>query len=309
MEVPLVCIVIANYNRSNDLREALLSIRKQDYPRLEILVVDNASQDESRAMLTRDFPEVCCIYLKDNVGMDGYSIGFQEARGEFIFQMDNDSVLPDRNVISEVIRRFRDGPSHLAAVATRVEEYRKDKTSVEELRNRDKRHGPLNTGGFHAGGVGFRKSLIDQSGYYDRAVFLYGSETFLTMRLLSRGYKIFFYPEILVLHKSSTTARNSQSLYYEIRNHYWMARHLFKGLLRWSLIIQMMVYDVGLSLHKRSFGSLVRAWIDGLGPLPSSLSHRLFSKQPDFEAKLREIYETYCLLATLKRAYRVTRGG
>ena len=74
MDSPLVSVVITNFNRCDDLREALMSLKMQDYPHLEIIVVDNASQDDSRHMLMRDFPEVSVIALDENIGMDGYSV-------------------------------------------------------------------------------------------------------------------------------------------------------------------------------------------------------------------------------------------
>ena len=309
MDSPLVSVVITNFNRCDDLRDALLSVKKQDYPHLEIIVVDNASEDESRAMLAREFPEVCSIPLEENIGMDGYSVGFRQAQGELIFQMDNDSVLPDAHVISTIVKRFSEGPTDLAAVATRVEETRQTTYSVEALRDQDKRQGPINAGGFHSGGVGFKKSLVDQVGDYNKDVFLYGSEVFLQMKLLAKGYKIIFYPEILVLHKSSRVARSATGVFYELRNRYWMARYLFSGVRRWSLIIQMMLHDVGYSLRKGTLRTLWHAWVKGLGTLPASLDERLVSNEIDFKAKLQELYRTFNLPATLGRSYRTIKGG
>jgi GT2 family glycosyltransferase len=258
-------------------------------------------------MLRAEFPEVSVIALKENLGMDGYSVGFQKARGDFIFQMDNDSAMPKATVVSEVVRRFMDGPPNLAVVATRVEEYHGACDSVEALLNRDSRRGPINTGGFHAGGVGLKKRFIDKVGYYNRDVFLYGSEIFLGMKLLAEGYEILYYPEILMLHKSSSTARNSQGIFYEIRNRYWMARRFFPRDKAFLLIMQMMIHDLGYTVHKRALRSLLRAWIEGLGPLPPSLKNKVISERADFQAKLRELYATFCLSAAQRRVTNVLR--
>src|SRR4051812_47293068 len=90
-----VTVVIVNYNRRDDLRSALRSVLDQDYPDFSVIVVDNASNDGSLDMLTSEFPSVELIPLNENTGMDGYSIGFARAAGPFIFQMDNDSEMPD----------------------------------------------------------------------------------------------------------------------------------------------------------------------------------------------------------------------
>ena len=137
----LVTVVIANYNRCDDLRAAVRSVKEQEYPNIEIVIVDNASRDNSRTMLASEFPDVCLIALNENRGMDGYSVGFRRANGAFIFQMDNDSLMPDATVLSEVIERFKDGPQDMAVVATRVEEYNGDASTVDALRRLDQCRG------------------------------------------------------------------------------------------------------------------------------------------------------------------------
>jgi len=302
---PLVSAVIANYNRCDDLRKALMSLRMQDYPYLEIIVVDNASQDDSRLMLMREFPEVSIVALNENIGMDGYSVGFRQAKGELMFQMDNDSLLPDSHVVSEVVKRFQEGPSNLVGVATRVEECSGNDNSVDNIRRRDLRRGPVNTGGYHAGGVGFKKILLDEVGYYSRDIFLYGSEIYLTMKCLAKGYKIIYYPEILVLHRSSATARSPRSIFFEIRNRYWMVRHLFPRVRSVRLILRMMINDLGYAVYKRAFRSLLQAWLEGLGPMPPSLKKKLLSDRREFQSKLDELYDMFSLSATLRRGCKV----
>ena len=61
---PLVSVVIVNYNRIDDLRQALESIRTQDYSPYEVIVLDNASTDRSMEMLKNEFPEVKTIRLE-----------------------------------------------------------------------------------------------------------------------------------------------------------------------------------------------------------------------------------------------------
>jgi GT2 family glycosyltransferase len=284
----LISVVIANYNRSNDLREALLSIMSQDYTDIEIIVVDNASQDDSREMLAKEFPHVVLLALTENIAMDGYSVGFQHANGKYIFQMDNDSLMPDAQVLTNVVQRFEGGPANLAVVATRVEES-SNIADLEQLRRQDRRKGPINTAGFHSGGVGFRKAILDQMGYYNRDVFLYGSELFLQMKFLTAGYAIRFYPEILLLHKSSRQARSSNGVYYEVRNRYWFLRHFATGSQQIRFFPSMLIHDIFYAFFKRSLIAFLRAIHDGFGPLPNSLGPKQFSQQPDFIAKIEEL--------------------
>lgn len=167
---PFITVVIVNYNRCDDLRQALLSFARQDYASIETIVVDNASTDGSAGMLSTEFTGVRVIKLDRNVGMKGSTVGSKAASGELIFQMDNDSEMPDNNVLSQVVAAFNAGVETLATGATRVEESRGSGETFEQLRVRDSRTGYHKTYKYRAGSVGFRKSLMDQVFYYNQDV-------------------------------------------------------------------------------------------------------------------------------------------
>ncbi len=299
---PRVTVVITNFNRRDDLRLAIASIERQDYPHREIIVVDNISTDGSREMLRHEHPDVELIALDENLGMAGYSVGFERARGEIIFQMDNDSQMPDTTVLSQVVERFAEGSDQLAAVACRVEEYDLESDDIEALRAKDLRRGPIDSGGFHSGGVAFRRSLIAQTGYYHRSVFLYGSELFVEMKLLAQGFDVHFFPEILMLHKSSKVARSGRGLYFELRNRYWFLRRFGNLSHKLRFFPLMMLHDLFFAIFKRSFGTYVQALRDGFGAMPLDLGP-LPSKQPRFQRRLEEFGHWFGPVALCRRIW------
>jgi GT2 family glycosyltransferase len=283
---PLISVVIVNYNRREDLRQALESVRAQDYSSVETIVVDNASTDGSLEMLKNEFWEVQVIQLEKNIGMDGYSVACRAAKGEFLFQMDNDSLMADPTVLSAVVAVFQMGPPDLAIVATRVEEYQASVHTLPELRAKETGQGPLESFGFHSGGVGFRKALMDQVGYYNKDVFLYGAELFVQMQALAAGFKIHFFPEILMLHKSSDVARSSRGVYYEVRNRYWFMRYFGSAEQQLRYIPTMLLHDLVYMVYRGSICNGVRAIMDGFRRLPDSLVPPLRSAHPPFQAAL-----------------------
>jgi hypothetical protein len=285
----LISVVIVNYNRRDDLRQALLSVRRQDYPSVEVIVVDNASADGSVNMLAEEFPDVRVIASSENLGMDGYSVGFREARGRYVFQMDNDSEMPDPTVLSEIARRFREGPANLAVVATRVVDTGPVRPDIETLRHADRRNGPLNLQHYHSGGVGFLRSALDQVGYYNRDVFLYGAENFLEIKFLAAGFAVLTYPEILMLHKGSPTARSRLFFYYTLRNGLWYLRCHATRWQKIRYIPMSLLYNLGQGLWKREPITYLRAVRDGLGPLPESLRAPVRSNHPDYIARVDRI--------------------
>lgn len=90
-----VIALIVTWNRKDLLRRCLTALAAQTVPVTEILVVDNASTDDTQAMLAGDFPDVKIRLLPSNTGGAG---GFHEAiriaqqtRHEFLWLMDDDA--------------------------------------------------------------------------------------------------------------------------------------------------------------------------------------------------------------------------
>ena len=75
-----VCAVVVTYNRSATLRNCLEGILRQTRPADGILVVDNASTDDTREMLGASFPTVQVLTLSENGGgAGGFEAGMREA--------------------------------------------------------------------------------------------------------------------------------------------------------------------------------------------------------------------------------------
>ena len=110
--LPLVSIVITNHNYGAYVGQAIESVKRQDYPWLEVVVVDNASTDNSRAAIEAQIADdrrFSAIYSDRNDGPLGSAInGLKATRGQFIGFYDADDFLLE-NCISYHIQ------SHLAA--------------------------------------------------------------------------------------------------------------------------------------------------------------------------------------------------
>jgi O-antigen biosynthesis protein len=91
----LISIVIVNYRVPDYLKRTLLSLREADlYDRSEVIVVDNASQDDSRTRITGEFPEVVWVGLKNNIGFGkACNVGAKNARGEFLLFLNPDTLV------------------------------------------------------------------------------------------------------------------------------------------------------------------------------------------------------------------------
>ena len=101
MDYPLVTVVCLCYNHRAFIKEALDSVLAQTYPNIQIILVDDASTDESvreiEALLVQN-PHIEFISLKQNVGnCKAFNIGLAKANGAYVIDFATDDVmLPDR---------------------------------------------------------------------------------------------------------------------------------------------------------------------------------------------------------------------
>ena len=90
-------VIILNYNVRYFLALCVASVQKAlDGIDAEIIVVDNASSDESAAMMRRDFPEVTLLVHTENAGFPkGNNKGVELAKGEYICILNPDTVVAE----------------------------------------------------------------------------------------------------------------------------------------------------------------------------------------------------------------------
>ena len=89
-EPGLVSVVIPTFNRERELTRAIESVLAQTYPTLEIIVVDDGSTDDTRAVATRYAPHVRYIWQPNSGVSTARNAGLRTARGEFVALLDSD---------------------------------------------------------------------------------------------------------------------------------------------------------------------------------------------------------------------------
>jgi len=89
----LLSIIIVNWNGQNFLRQCLQSIQleTQEIP-YEIIVIDNASTDNSLQLLRNEFPDITLIINNENVGFaKANNQGIAQAKGDYIVLLNPDT--------------------------------------------------------------------------------------------------------------------------------------------------------------------------------------------------------------------------
>jgi glycosyltransferase involved in cell wall biosynthesis len=110
--LPLVSIVIDNYNYARYVGAAIESALAQTYPRTEIIVVDDGSTDGSGSVIARYAPRITTIF-QDNRGQSGaFNSGFESCRGDIVIFLDSDDALRPE-AVSEIVAAWRPGVAKL----------------------------------------------------------------------------------------------------------------------------------------------------------------------------------------------------
>ena len=93
MDAPFFSVVIPVYNRAADLAAAIASVRAQTFQDFEIVVVDDGSQDNPRAVVERlNDPRIRFIRRLNAGGGAARNTGIDHAQGQFVAFLDSDDV-------------------------------------------------------------------------------------------------------------------------------------------------------------------------------------------------------------------------
>src|SRR5690242_768750 len=97
LDCPLVSIIVVNRNYAAYIGKAIESIRSQDYPWFECVIVDNASTDDSLSVISASItgdPRFSVVKMAENIGQLRAALAvFAQLRGEFVVSVDADDFL------------------------------------------------------------------------------------------------------------------------------------------------------------------------------------------------------------------------
>lgn len=267
MSEPVVTIVILNYQRAETLRLAVGRALAQDDPRVEVVVVDNASTDGSDRMVEREFPQVRLVRLPRNVGCAARNAGVAAARGEIVITLDNDVLLLDENATRTVSDVFARRP-YLACMDFKILDTRGEVSRRDWCHPRDWRRSSdkeFLTDYVLEGACAFRREPFLRVGGYWEPFFLGHEGWDLGLRLLEAGYELLYSPRVRVSHLTSAEARPSSRIYYTFtRNAFWVAARNYSGLPAARVVAKDLALMAFSSARAGQWASYFRGVRDGV---------------------------------------------
>lgn len=266
-------IAILNYQRADVLRQAIRQALAQDYPELEVLVVDNASTDGSDRLVETEFPAVRLVRLPENIGCAARNAGVAAAKGEIVLTIDNDVLLTTPHDVRTVVEIFRQRP-RVGCVNFMVLDGDGRLSRRDWCHPRDGERfaeDEFPTDMILEGASAIRRGVFEEAGGYWPPLFLGHEGLDLALRVLDAGHELLYTPRVRVRHLASPDARPSSRIYYTFtRNAVWIAlRHHRPGRATGAIArsLALMAFASARAGESRAFLRAVRDAVAGLGPV------------------------------------------
>jgi len=237
MSMPLVSVIIVNWNGRHLLARCLESVFNQTFTDIEVILVDNGSTDDSAAYIDSEFPRVRLISLSKNRGFTGgNNEGFRQSNGSFIVLLNNDAAL--KNDWLEYMLSVMESDAGMGSCASKIMIDGTDMldsagdifttaftgTKLGELQKESNYTKSRAVSGPCAAAAIYRRTMLEQIGFFDEDFFLNHEDTDLNMRAWFAGWRCQFVPAAVAYHKvsSSIGELSDTSVYYFSRNSLWV---------------------------------------------------------------------------------------
>jgi len=275
--IPLVSIIIVNWNGKHFLDSCLKSIMANTYyQNYEIIIVDNNSIDGSVQFIIENYPKIKIIQNSSNVGFGkANNIGVNQSKGEYIVFLNNDTqVMP--NWLTPLVALVESN-YHIAIVGSKIvymdlkPQFLGDRvipykgiisrilTKIEIKRDRVKEVDFI-----HGSCFLIKRHIFKTVGFFDEKFFIYGEESDLCARVKGNRYQIFYNPDSLIKHFVSGTSRNSEISYYYQRKNAFRFALLNQSTLRLFLYPIFEIPIILDSIFMQRLSILIKAYLDNI---------------------------------------------
>lgn len=282
-------VIIVSFNTEkllNDCLSSLFSSLKKSNVSHEVIVVDNASHDGTRAMLSSKYSNVITILNSGNVGFGkANNQGIKKAKGEYILLLNSDTILFPSSIATlfEFAKKhpctfigpkllnadrtpqtscgpFFSLPVVFAALFLKGDVLGITRWSPTDVANVDWVSGACI--------IAKRTSFLDGL-LFDEGMFMYMEEVDLLMRARNKGYTTIFYPGSEIVHLGSGSSTNKRTgpvlniykgLLYIYKKHYSRVETvILRILLKKKAIISVIIgYIAGSEYLKKTYAEAYR---------------------------------------------------
>lgn len=262
-----ISIIIPNYNGRNYISACLDSLFKQSLIPFEIIVVDNASKDESLKIVER-YKDVRLIKLDKNYGFSkAVNKGIKAAKGDYVVLLNNDTEV-DKDWLLELVNCIEKDDKIFSCSSKMLRYHERDKiddagdeynilgwaykrgdgASIEKYNSNEPVFSSC------AGAAIYRKKVFEEIGYFDENFFAYMEDVDVSYRAKIKGYKNVYCSRAIVYHIGSATSGskyNSFKVRLAARNNIYV---VYKNMPFIQLVINLPFLLLGFLIKGVFFG-------------------------------------------------------
>lgn len=293
-----ISIILVTYNYGRQIQECLDSILEQDFKDYEIIIVDNASDDDTRKILIDKYVN---IRLIENPKNYGYSMalnqGIVKANGKFILCLNHDIRLKS-NFLKSVYEAIKN-KDKVGAVQPRI--LKQDQKIIdtsgiflsfcrrfydigsEEMDGEEFARQRYIFGACAAVAL-YRKEALETikqgEEYFDEDFFCIAEDVDISWRMQKKGWKILYCPEAVCVHAGGISRKKDNlNQFFSMRNRYLLIlkNESLLGFLR--LPIVFLVYDLWRNLYMLLFNPkyFLKASYDVIKLSPKMIKKRVLN--------------------------------
>jgi GT2 family glycosyltransferase len=290
-------VIIVNYNVKFFLEQCLYSLLKaiDNLPSLadaEVIVFDNASSDGSRDFFINKFQNVQFIWHNENLGFaKANNRALSLAKGKYILFLNPDTILSEDalyksidylesqagsgalgirmidgsgNFLPESKRGFPTPAASFYKLSGLISLFPSSKKIAAYYAGHLSEHENNEIDVLSGAYMLVKKEVLDKTGGFDEAFFMYGEDIDLSYRIQKAGYKNFYFADSTIIHfKGESTNQNSAryvKIFYQAMN-IFVHKHFNTASSWWYIVfIKVAILLSGvLSFAKRSLASVVKS--------------------------------------------------
>jgi GT2 family glycosyltransferase len=299
----LLTVAIATYEGRGLLQTALPSLARQSFRDFRVVVVDDASDDDTAQWLREHWPEAEVVVHERNLGVAAALNTCLRLSNTPLVGLFNNDVELDPSCLEELVGAMREHPEAGWACAKLIDFHERDVIDgagdvFSWMATAERRgHGQRDTGqydqpraifGACGAAVVYRRSVLDDVGPFDQDFFALYEDIDWDLRAHLAGFDCRYVPTAVVYHMGGATLGSGLTefiCYHQWRNTLWIiAKNLpADALLRHSpqLLLGQLV-SLAMAIRDRRLGLWWRAWRDALKAMP-----RVMQKRREVQARRR----------------------
>jgi hypothetical protein len=298
---PLVSIIILNYNAGNLLSECIKSIFKTTYDNFEVIVVDNASKDDSHKKCKMEFEKILLIENTQNLGYcEGNNVGIKQAKGDYLVILNPDTTVKPTWLDELLLAYDTFGDGIYQPKLLSMENPKKFNSAGNMIhifgfgysRGKDEedigQYDKPKVISYASGACLFTSSkIINKIGLFDPFLFAYHDDLDLGWRAAQIGLKSYYIPKSIVYHADSSSFKWGQQKFFLLeRNRHYCLLTLYSRSTFLKILPSLILVEIAMLVFYLSKG-LLQSKIKGYFDIIKNTKH--ISKRYKELQKIRSI--------------------